>query len=548
MLKERLICPLCSDAVDTLLFRFHIESERAVLQLIKEKNPGWAVNDGLCSRCVDYYQATVLMQQLILPEIGPYFPVKSVDDFVILPTPIRLNTDPRYTGKAVTICFIDSGFQLHPDLVASQNRVKIHVDITQSPNAIPFNDDVKATGACWHGTMTTVVCAGDGCKSNGLYRGIASGAELVLLKVQDEGGRITTENITKALQWVLDHHECYNIKIVNMSVADDEAISYKNSTVDKLAEQLVTIGITVVAAVGNDETGSIKPPANSPHVIAVGGINDNNDLENGNPAAYHSTYGTTIDGLMKPELVANSIWIAAPILIGTEEKEKAELLHKLVKYSDEALQNAGNGVFRKAGIYYDGNEPMRLRDDVVQQIMATKFFSPDYMHVDGTSFAAPIVCAVIAQLLEANPLLTPKQIRQVLFSTAKQLPGIQTIRQGFGYIQPRQALLKVLNNEIIMKQQDSPFINHSNKTIEFYIHNSCAAKVSLAGTFNHWAQDVLLMEAGRDGLWKIEIPILEKGRYHYKFFIDDKRWVEDVENSLREHDGFNGWNSVLEII
>ena len=98
-----------------------------------------------------------------------------------------------------------------------------------------------------------------------------------------------------------------------------------------------------------------------------------------------------------------------------------------------------------------------------------------------------------------------------------------------------------------MKENESPFINEKKKSIEFYIQNSCAGHISLAGSFNHWAQDVLLLEPGEDGLWKIEIPMLPKGRYLYKFFIDEKMWVEDVENPLREHDGFNGWNSVLEV-
>jgi 1,4-alpha-glucan branching enzyme len=99
-----------------------------------------------------------------------------------------------------------------------------------------------------------------------------------------------------------------------------------------------------------------------------------------------------------------------------------------------------------------------------------------------------------------------------------------------------------------MKQQhDSPYINKKRKTIEFHLHNTCASQISLAGSFNHWAQDVLLMEPGKDGMWKIEIPILPRGTYKYKFFIDDKMWMEDVENPLREHDGFNGWNSLLEV-
>lgn len=96
-----------------------------------------------------------------------------------------------------------------------------------------------------------------------------------------------------------------------------------------------------------------------------------------------------------------------------------------------------------------------------------------------------------------------------------------------------------------MKLHESPYLNKRKKTIEFYIENDCAHQISLAGTFNHWAQDVLLMESGKNGVWKIEIPMLKHGTYKYKFFIDDKMWVEDVENPLREPDGLNGWNSLL---
>lgn len=97
-------------------------SERQVIEKIREQNPGWSEHDGVCSRCVDYYHTELVMQQRILPEIGPHFPIRSADDFVILPTGLRLDTDQRFTGKGVTICFIDSGFHPRPDLTAHRNR------------------------------------------------------------------------------------------------------------------------------------------------------------------------------------------------------------------------------------------------------------------------------------------------------------------------------------------------------------------------------------------------------------------------------------------
>lgn len=511
---EQIICPLCSDAVDKLLYRFHIDSERQVIDKIKEQNPEWSQSDGICSRCVDYYHIEIIRQQRILPEIGPHFPVKSADDFVILPTALRIDAPPRYTGNGITICFIDSGFYPHPDVVATKNRIKLMLDITNDTTPEHTKDS-----SAWHGTMTTVVCAGDGYLSKGLYKGIAHDAELVLLKVQDTNGKITTENIAKALQWVLDHHRQYGIKIVNLSLGDDDIGSYKASKVDQLAEQLIEQGVSVVAAVGNDENGVIHPPANSLNVIAVGGIDDSNEL-NSNLVAYHSSYGATADALMKPELVAHAIWIAAPILPCTDEKLEAENL-------------------------YSNFESNKNNFEILARIQQKKYISPHYMHVDGTSFAAPIVTSVIAQMLEANPALTAFDIRRVLFSTSKRHENILPERQGYGVLQPRKAILKVLKREVMMKLHSSPFVNIEKKSIEFYIQNDCAEYVSLVGSFNHWAQDVLLLDPSMNGMWKIEIPLLQEGKYAYKFLIDGKTWMEDVENPYREPDGFNGFNSLL---
>jgi serine protease AprX len=540
-------CPLCGDAVNKLLYRFHIENEKLVLEKIKHSNPGWTEHDGICSRCVDYYHTEIVMRQRMLPEIGPYFPVKSPDDFIILPTPLRLDADAKFTGKGVTICFIDSGFYLHNDLIKPTSRVKKIIDITGETRDETYFTQPHASS--WHGTMTSVVCAGNGYCSNGLYKGIAPDAELVLLKVQDDNNKITTENITKALQWVLGHHKEYGIKIVNMSLGDDEATSYHQSAIDQLAQQLFDEGVIVVAAVGNDEHATIKPPANAPKVVSVGGIDDNNFLET-EIKAYHSSFGITVDGLYKPELVANAIWIAAPILPGTGEKKLAEDLHEAFAMNDEQLfanrhhvqnyfeQNIENG---------QTNYVTFMRQLLTEKIQQTKFFSKDYMHVDGTSFAAPIVCSVIAQMLQVNDSLTPAAIRNILFSTAKRLPQLPVVKQGYGYIRPRNALLQVIKKEVFMIPLETPVVHKKKKTIEFFINNSCAHQISLAGNFNHWAQDVLLMEPGKNGNWKIEIPLLPKGKYKYKFFIDDKMWVEDIDNPVREPDGFNGWNSVFTV-
>lgn len=98
-----------------------------------------------------------------------------------------------------------------------------------------------------------------------------------------------------------------------------------------------------------------------------------------------------------------------------------------------------------------------------------------------------------------------------------------------------------------MKPYQSPFIDEREKTIKFYIQNTCADHISLTGSFNHWAKDELPLKPHQDGVWSIEIPMLPQGKYHYKFIIDDRMSMEDIENQYREPDGVTGWISVLNI-
>lgn len=66
-------------------------------------------------------------------------------------------------------------------------------------------------------------------------------------------------------------------------------------------------------------------------------MNHKNNLYLNDTEMYRSSYGPTIDGLQKPEIVAPSIWLAAPILPQTETAAEAELLARLKVTSDDQL-------------------------------------------------------------------------------------------------------------------------------------------------------------------------------------------------------------------
>src|SRR5919112_1694385 len=111
--------------------------------------------------------------------------------FAVVPTPERLKADTARAGHGVTIAFLDSGFYPHPDLVEPRSRVLAFKDISGEEEAL---DPERAPESWhWHGTMVAVAAAGNGRLSEGVYRGLASEADLVLVEAS-VGGRITEES------------------------------------------------------------------------------------------------------------------------------------------------------------------------------------------------------------------------------------------------------------------------------------------------------------------------------------------------------------------
>jgi len=43
-------------------------------------------------------------------------------------------------------------------------------------------------------------------------------------------------------------------------------------------------------------------------------------------------------------------------------------------------------------------------------------------------------------MLEANPKLTPQQVKRILIETAERVSGVEVDRQGWGVVSPRKAV------------------------------------------------------------------------------------------------------------
>ncbi|MGI8638612.1 MAG: S8 family serine peptidase [Pyrinomonadaceae bacterium] len=427
------VCPVCSREVK-YEFVPMVALPDDLRKLIRANAPDTQIFEAVCARCVHLFERakTQILSDAAMNKDGSY----------VLSTPLRLDAVEQFTGKNITIAFLDSGFYPHTDLTTPNNRILAYQNMSAGNGEVAslFQNDASS----WHGTMTSVVAAGNGSLSNGFYRGIAPEAKVVLVKLA-RTGRITEQNIQDGLEWVLENRTKFGIKIVNISAGGDFEQSYLHDSLSQTVEECVGQGITIICAVGNAghlPTHPIFPPASAPSAISVGGLDDKNSINRAKRGMYRSSYGPTLDGFQKPEVIAPSIWVPAPILPNTPTAQQAALLEVLDKSKDKELHEI---IEMNPNIAPELDAALDRPAYMIRQIIALKLryenvITRHYKYVDGTSFSAPIVSSVAAQMLEANPHLTPQQIKRILISTAERLPHYEVDRQGWGVIDPRRAV------------------------------------------------------------------------------------------------------------
>ena len=267
------------------------------LLLVVANNPWWRPEAGVCDDCAAGFERALAYVRTH----GTGFARGGVP---ILPTPVRLSAPEGRNGRGVTIAFLDSGFFAHPDLVLPRDRILAYVDVNDPGARRP--DLERPDVSSWHGMMTSVVACGNGWLSQGLYRGLASEASVVLVKV-GSARRIRHDDIRRGLAWVTRKRKRYGIRIVNVSCGGDYEASYLEDGLSRAAEAATRAGLLVVAAAGNlgHRPGHpVLPPASAPSVLTVGGLDDKNRLPFSGYDMYHSSYGPTVDGLQKPEVIA----------------------------------------------------------------------------------------------------------------------------------------------------------------------------------------------------------------------------------------------------
>jgi serine protease AprX len=502
-----------------------------VQELLDRRRPEWRHVKGLCPACVQQALLHVFndLGDAALREcLQSVWPLDAEAAFGAIPTPLRMHADPRFTGAGVTVAFVDSGFYPHPDLTRPENRIRAWVDAGREPVVVHrfgHAEEPRWPGWDaghpwqWHGLMTSVSAAGNGLRSDRLYRGLASGADVVLVQARDAAAkRVTSASIARALRWLLKHGPGLGVRVVNLSVAGDPGEPLAGHPVDTAVEALVNANVAVVAAAGNEGKRHLVPPATAPLALTVGGIDDQNSFAPEEVRLWNSNYGQAETGSAKPELVAPSIWIAAPVLPGSGVAREAE----------ELWPRRGQG-----------------DEEVERRIAELKLVTPHYQHVDGTSFAAPIVSSVLACMLEANPKLSALRLRELALAATLTVPGAEKERQGGGVIVADWAVKLALADRDPAGRPPvrSPLV--TTDAVLFRLLEPSAADVRVLGSWDSWSEPGVLAAQVEPAIWQARLPRPPSGAYQYRWVLERGDWRSDPTNPHREDDPEGRPNSVL---
>lgn len=413
-------CPLCATVHPVSRLSAATWLAPDVSDEIRERFPNWSAEQGACPNCARLQIQRALTEQSLKPVATARAPA-----WQCLPTPFRTGGDPRFTGVGVTLAMIDAAFYPHPDLVRPRNRIRAWIDATgPRVRSVAFAPDEtprwpgwdKIAAPQWHGLMASGIAAGNGRLSHGLYRGLASEADLILVQTMDARHRITNATLARALRWLRRYGPALGLRVINFSVAGDPIDSAATSAVDVECAKLIANGVTCVAAVGNSNRHQLVTPSTHPGVIAVGGIDDHDRISPDVWTLWHSNWGEASDGSLKPDLVAPSWRVVAPLLPKSSVANEAKELFARRLLGDLSSEN-------------------RINDQ--------KLVTPYYQHMDGTSVAAPIVSGTVACMLQANPSLAPERIVAILRSTAERIGG-PAHKQGAGVVRSGAAVAAAL--------------------------------------------------------------------------------------------------------
>lgn len=314
------------------------------------------------------------------------------------------------TGKGIGVLINDSGVDgTHPDLQFGQNLVQNAsgaANLSSYSGILPYTpiENIPNTDALGgHGTHVAGTVGGTGVAVDGKYAGVAPGAAIV---GYGSGVGIALLDVLGGFDYAIMIQDEYNIRVINNSWGPTGSISTDVDPTDP----------TVIAT-------KICADNNIVSVFAAG---------NSGPGS-GSTSGKFIN---------------APWIISVAAGDR---FGRLAPFSSRGTKEGG-GSFEMDGIQYSWEDRPTVTGpgvDVIStkiagptsflgiakdlEVLETKYL-PFYTHSSGTSMSSPHVAGIVALMLEANPLLTVAEVKEIIQQTATNMPGRADWEVGAGYV------------------------------------------------------------------------------------------------------------------
>ena len=256
---------------------------------------------------------------------------------------------PNLKGQGKVIAIIDTGFdELHPAFasrivkrecfVSGNNRCP-NGQLRQSyepstpctsntPQNCPLlnrnepNWNMAPTTGVNHGTAVAALAASSG---GGLDPGAAPGVELILINIGAPSNSGTPQFDNDGLYQALEWLQTQDVDVVNMSIgtvspthtntnSNCDQISPRNIVYDMHFEQLISRGVSLVAATGNSsQNNRIASPACNSKVVSVGASFAN--VQPPGPCGNMSNPNDCLDPVSSRSSVMTTVAPASPILI-----------------------------------------------------------------------------------------------------------------------------------------------------------------------------------------------------------------------------------------
>lgn len=320
------------------------------------------------------------------------------------------------SGKGVGVVINDSGVDgTHQDLEYGSHLVQNVMGSTNlnalAPDLFPITyvENVPNTDTnSGHGTHVAGTVGGTGEMSGGKYEGVAPGADLI---GYGSGAALFVLDGIGGFDYAITHQSEYNIRVITNSWGSSGEFD-PNDPINIASKEAYDRGITVLFAAGNEGPGenTHNPYAKAPWVISVAAGEKDGSL------ADFSSRGTKDTG-------------------GTFEMDG-----KTWTWKDEPSVTAP-GVDIISTRVLAPVSSLAITDDAA---LIEPAYLPYYTTMSGTSMATPHVAGIVALMLEAEPVLSPDEIKSILQETATNMPGYETWEVGTGYVNAYAALEKVM--------------------------------------------------------------------------------------------------------